>query len=999
MNTVHIISHTHWDREWYRTYQQFRLRLVHLIDNLLAILKNDPDFLHFMLDGQTIILEDYLEIRPDRASELRQYILDGQLLIGPWYILPDEFLVSPEATVRNLLEGDRQCKQWGAKMNVGYTPDAFGHIGQLPQILRGFEIDSACLWRGLDDQPCELWWQSADGSRVLLANLRNSYSNGASLPAEEPQLFFHELQKVCDDLKPYTFTAHYLVMLGTDHMEPPAATSQAIRYANQIMPSSKVVHSTLPAYIEAIKQEIPKAHIPVVIGELRSSKRAHLLPGVLSTRMWIKQRNHACETLLERWAEPFSAWAGLVWGDAFEPHPPYQASSRLADPTAALHYAWKLLMKNHPHDSICGCSIDPVHEEMRTRFDQVEQIGEEIVQQSLDALSAAVATEHIPAAVGAAQLAVVVFNAAPNRQSGVVDTALVLPQDVTSFELVDAEGKAAPYLIANRASAALFDITMPAEDFKNAIRMIKDGKVMNLVIREMNVMRQGNHAEITLVMANYGEANTEAWQLGAEAVQRLLSDSTVAYYHVLARSADELRLVFLARDIPAQGYATFWLRKAPPVSQLPVQPHPLFKLLLPIAARLSQSALIQRLIQPRNKPRSQPPYIIENEFFQLEASARDGTLTLWDKRTGRRYPGLNRFVDGGDCGDEYNYSPPEHDWIISSTRLVHVQIEKNALEQRMILDMELEIPAELADHRRSRSRQLTKNHIRSSIRLIPGVERIEIQTEIENMAKDHRLRVHFPTPFQADKAYYDGHFEIVQRPTSLPAWDETWVEQPRPEVPQRAFTAVRQGDRGMMIANRGLPEVEVIQTSHSGAEIALTLLRCVGWLSRDDFQTRRGHAGPFIATPGAQMQGKFTFDYAIIPFSGGEAGFVEACHQAYSFQTPLRAHAETLHPGQLPATTSLIEVSSPEFIISAIKISEQKSADQTARWIVRGYNPTDEAIEVKLRPWRRAIRADLVNLAEAPLVELSIQEDDSVIVHVAPNEIKTVQWTFSKTVK
>src|SRR3970282_515037 len=149
MRPLHLVSHTHWDREWYLTFQQFRLKLVHLIDNLLALLDADPDFRHFMLDGQTIVLDDYLLMRPERAVAIRAHVQNGRLLIGPWHILPDEFLVSPEATIRNLLQGERTARQFGPKMMVGYTPDPFGHIGQLTQILRGFGIEMAVLQRGL----------------------------------------------------------------------------------------------------------------------------------------------------------------------------------------------------------------------------------------------------------------------------------------------------------------------------------------------------------------------------------------------------------------------------------------------------------------------------------------------------------------------------------------------------------------------------------------------------------------------------------------------------------------------------------------------------------------------------------------------------------------------------------------------------------------------------------------------------------------------------------
>ncbi|MCJ7723808.1 MAG: hypothetical protein MUP03_06715, partial [Anaerolineales bacterium] len=113
MRTLHLISHTHWDREWYLTFQQFRLKLVHLIDGLLEILESDREYRHFMLDGQTIVLDDYLVMRPEREAALRGHIRTGRILVGPWHILPDEFLVSPEATIRNLLEGERTARRYG----------------------------------------------------------------------------------------------------------------------------------------------------------------------------------------------------------------------------------------------------------------------------------------------------------------------------------------------------------------------------------------------------------------------------------------------------------------------------------------------------------------------------------------------------------------------------------------------------------------------------------------------------------------------------------------------------------------------------------------------------------------------------------------------------------------------------------------------------------------------------------------------------------------------
>ena len=171
MLDIHVVSHTHWDREWYLTYEQFRMRLVTLIDRLLDLLETEPAYKHFHLDGQTIVLEDYLEIRPEQEPRLRRAIESGRILIGPWYVMPDEFLVSGESLIRNLTRGHQISRQFGGPMPVGYLPDLFGHVAQMPQIWRQFGLDNTILWRGFGGKNAEYWWQAPDGSRVLMMHL------------------------------------------------------------------------------------------------------------------------------------------------------------------------------------------------------------------------------------------------------------------------------------------------------------------------------------------------------------------------------------------------------------------------------------------------------------------------------------------------------------------------------------------------------------------------------------------------------------------------------------------------------------------------------------------------------------------------------------------------------------------------------------------------------------------------------------------------------------
>ena len=978
MRTIHVVSHTHWDREWYQPFQQFRLRLVQLVDGLLDLLATDPDFKYFMLDGQTIVLEDYLAMRPEQEATLREHVRQGRILIGPWHILPDMFLVGPEAHIRNLLQGERTARRFGPRMPVGYIPDPFGHPGQVPQILRGFGIEAACLWRGIDEQqPVEFWWQSPDGSRVFMANLRESYSNGAGLQTGNLPVFAETLARLSATLAAHSAGTDDLIMLGTDHMQPPPNTSAAITYAGKTLKEAQVLHSTLPGYIAAVRSSLEGKALPVVSGELRDCKRMHLLPGVLSTRMWIKQRNQASETLLTKWAEPFSLWQELSSGA------PRDGGS-LTHKSDILRQAWHLLMENHPHDSICGCSVDQVHEEMKPRFDQVDQIGEEITRQSLAGIAEAITSDRGPAALKT----LVVFNPSGFARSEPVAAEFSLPPEVSPFEIVDERGSLIPYETSAQGARELFNMVFDRHSVREAFQAVHEGMIANLGVRAFMARRAGARVHVDISVAR-GTPDRSVWERGLQEFNTLLADPGVTEYAIRAVLGDAVQAVFRAPAVPGLGWRTFYVR-AGKNTAAPAMLNPLARALLPIASRLIAGTSLGRslLVRVQRDPANRSPCRIENELIIVRAEA-DGTLTITDRQTGAVYRKMNHFVDGGDCGDEYNYSPPECDTPQPVTRLVNVSVQRGPVLQTLPLQLELRLPPRLNRNRKSRvSRRefFVRMPVTCRVSLAAGLPRVDVHTTLENQAQDHRLRVHFPVPFHVDSAEHDGHFEIVRRPTGVPAFDRiTWIEDPRPEVPQRAFTDVSDGRVGLMLAARGLPEVEVLRSA-AGSEIALTLLRCVGWLSRDDFQTRRGHAGPEESTPGAQMIGKWSFDYAIIPHAAGRP------HElAYAFETPLRAVTTGVHAGSLPERGSFVAVDargSADFVVSAAKRAEDGRG-----WILRGYNAGSQALDVKLTPWRPFACAARVNLAEQEQQPLPVEkETGAVSLLVGAHEIVTVQF-------
>jgi alpha-mannosidase len=963
MQTLHIVSHTHWDREWYKTFQQFRLQLVHLVDNLLVILENDPEYLHFMLDGQTIVLEDYLQMRMANLPLLQKYIQENRILIGPWYILPDEYLVSPEATIRNLNIGKQICALFGQRMMIGYIPDPFGHIGQLPQIFKGFHMDTACLWRGVPkDTPTLVRWQAPDGSSVLLAHLYDGYGNVAEWPAEDPEKSLEKLDNETDKLEALNPTDHFLMMRGTDHLEPRPELPEHIRYYNQHETSDRrALHSTLPAYLAAVSKEVEEKSIDLqsLSGELRDPQKAHMLPGVYSARMWIKQRNHYSETLLERWVEPFSTWAELLkrGDDAFLPLKQHEKTTRLNDPGPIIHQTWKLLISNHPHDSICGCSIDETHNDMISRFDQVDQVGESLTSQSLMAIQSEIDTQG-PDLEGKLA-AVTVFNASPYPKTELVSVDIDVVSDDFHFSVVDAAGNELPcewefeereFCESNtyRISALAGWLSGAESSGHNNQRLIR-----------ASFGQDPDMPCINAEFSNFLEPDTQNLESALAEIRSMTAisdpDSKV---RVKIFNVPTVRLSFVAKDLPAMGYQTWWVRNQGVKELLPVD--------------WEDNEELQESIS--------------NEFFTLILTGEDGSFSLHDKNNNVLYENLNTFVDRGDRGDEYNYTPPENDSFYTP-KIVSVETTKNSLSEMMLLRMNLEIPIGLSNRRDQRSNDFVTCALDVALSLTRGLPQVNVQVVFDNNALDHRLEVRFPSGLVVDTARFDGHFQIVERPIDLPEADSTWRELPRPEVPQRAFTDVSIESHGLTIANRGLPEVAVLRDEQGKAEIALTLLRCVGWLSRDDLWNRQGQAGPPLPTMGAQEQATYLFNYAIIPHG---ADFGSAVVLAQSYQVDLDTIVGPLKRGRIAPSNQMVTVTPSEFMITTLK-----EAENEAGWILRGVNLSDETVDVKITANLPYKSVTLVNLDESRLADLELRENDDVELAVGAHKIVTFFFRIS----
>ncbi|XIK85099.1 alpha-mannosidase [Enterococcus faecium] len=393
---VYIISHSHWDREWYMAYEQHHMRLIELIDDLLELFEVDPSFNSFHLDGQTIILDDYLQVRPEKRQAIQQAINEGKLRIGPFYILQDDFLISSESNVRNMLIGMEESRKWGTPVMLGYFPDTFGNMGQTPQLMKQAGISAAAFGRGVkpigfdnqvleaenySSQYSEMWWKGPDQTAIFGLLFANWYSNGNEIPVEKEAALAFWKQKLAD-AEQYASTNHLLMMNGVDHQPVQKDISKAIHLANELFPDYEFIHSNFTDYLEAVQKDVPK-DLGSVEGELTSQETDgwYTLANTASARVYLKQWNTKVQRQLENITEPLATMAYEVSGNY---------------PHDQLDYAWKTLMQNHPHDSICGCSVDSVHREMIPRFEKADEVGKYLAQDSLEQLTAAIDTTGFP---------------------------------------------------------------------------------------------------------------------------------------------------------------------------------------------------------------------------------------------------------------------------------------------------------------------------------------------------------------------------------------------------------------------------------------------------------------------------------------------------------------------------------------------------------------------------------------------------------------------------
>jgi len=890
---IKVVSNTHWDREFRRSFEKTRRRLLTMLDITLDILEHDPKFHSFTMDGHCIMLQDYLELRPEKRALVEQLLKDNRLIAGPWFTLPEEFSIGSEPLLRNFIWGRKTVQQLGGRVpSVAYTPSSWGQTGQLPQILADFGCDKVMFYRGMShhETDAEWVWQAPDGTRMLASRfaiyarynwymqVHRPVTSGRTLEKdyvwgefdEVPFRFADALagEDLAFDLKvpaqlynkgrlkeaiekmvaregPHFTTPIFLAMDGYDISVAYPLESKIIEDAKQLLGEKyRIEHTNLEGFWTAAQKHLQMDKLPMLTGERRSYLKqgmwTYLFPATISARTYLKQKDFAATVLLTAYAEPLATLATAL-GEEY--------------PRMYLDRGWRLLLSNHTHDANGGCAPDAACQDMEYRYRVASDIGEIVLEDSLSYIARNLSAKGQSAEV----MQLVVFNSLPFERDAVVHVDLEIPAHL---------------------KAKFVALEHPADK---------------------TVARQPISAEKS------GSFVESPWE-----VSRILDSTRV---HLYARF----------NKLPALGYRSYIIKADP------------------------------------NEPRGPEtlvtgPNSMANEHLAVSVNA-NGTINITCKKTGKVYCNLNYLSDQGEVGNAWKHVTPTFDrkYNSLSTRAnVAVTID-GPVVAAIAVDYLLPVPIDFADGK-SRNTIMVDLPVQIEYRLEKGSPLVKVTLTVDNKARDHWLRVNFPTGLKTDVTSADSHFDVVNRPIAIP--DSTgWVEKAGGTHPLRTFVSMSDGINGLSLLPKGIYEYEAYDdAAHT---LALTLIRAcrIKLAVSEEKQTE-------LSDPGVQCPGVRQFEYAIAIHPGKWSG-ADIPHTAADYAAPVRAAMTGRGQGELPLELSLLTLDNPNLPITAVKQAEDGKA-----LIVRLFNALPEEQTGTLRFNKKLASAVLCKADESAVEDL-----------------------------
>ncbi len=927
----HIVPHTHWDREWRYPIWQSRVLLVQFMKELLSILDENPDYKSFVLDGQSVIIEDYLEVRPGDRYKIEKYIKAGRISIGPWYTLPDLYPVDGECLIRNLLKGIRYSNSLGGHMKVGYNSFGWGQTAQFPQIYKGFGIDIIIAAKNVskDRAPeSEFLWESPDGTSVLTTRLgqyargnffMNSYipimygmyylteaykfdweKAGAVYHQADGHSFFQDhfkleatdyihkdiikdsVQKAWEGTEETTVKSHRLLMNGSDFSTPQPRLTEIIRLANEVFEDREFVNSTLEEYTDKLKDLVEPSKLKVVKGELRDGPASSCSSNALATRSHIKRLNKKVQISLLHYTERLSVMGGMIGIE-------YQKEF--------IDIAVKYMLLSHAHDSINGVTQDKTVNDTVYRLNQALEISEAVNSKVCCELIKRIDTSSFESK----DILIVLLNPSSSVRREIVKVYIDIPQEynVWDFEILDGDN----------------------------LRMEKQ-----LVSRKEEVVP-------------VHELNSRPWP----------------FY------ADRFCFYMDTGEMPCCGYKVF-----------KVVPGHYFnrKTVFWAEMRTSNGDCISKALDT-----------MENEYLKVKVES-NGTVSMVDKASGRLYRSLNYFEDTGDCGDYWVYYPPYHNRVYSSKGCpVRMWQEDNgALSATIGVEIKMRVPAFAlrsenaikGESRRSdEERELT---FTCRYTLKKGSKRVDVSLKVDNTAEDHRLRLMFDTGIKAEFSDAAGHFTVDRRPVCPPK-DKNGTFYPEMQtLPMQSFVDLSDGRHGFAVLNNCFSEFEAMNNDEG--TLSITLFRSVRNIICSEFRS----AGAFPHENGGQSLGIQEYAYSLYPHEG-DWSQAEAYVEAERLNLPPKIVQTSRNKGIMPLEHSFLSIKPSNLILSALKRSEDRNS-----YILRVFNPTGDKVHGNISIFAGIKEAYITDLNEDRLESLAVEQEHSITIEVGGNKIVTLEF-------
>lgn len=893
MKTVHVVPHSHWDREWYFTTSRSKIYLMHDLKRVIELLEGKKGYDSFILDGQASLLDDYLKWRPQDKDRIKKLVKQGQLIIGPWYTQTDQLVISGESIVRNMQYGMRICREFGAYMAVGYVPDSFGQAASMPQIYQAFGIEDTLFWRGVSDddvQHTEFNWRGEDGSIIQVYQIPSGYYIGGAIPENEAELAVFLTNEPFKTTWGRSSTNQVYFPNGFDQAPPRENLPELIEQMNKLYSNEFELHvSTIEKYIAAVKNEQPE--LEEITGELINGKLMRIHKTIFSSRSDLKQLNTQVQNYLVNVMEPILTLS-LSLGFEY--------------PVETVREIWKLMFENAAHDSIGSCVSDTTNEDVYMRYKQARDIATNLVELTMREIATRINHPE------AKEIALTLFNPFDKKRSGIIEADVYLPQ--IDFRLLNENGEEISY------------------------------SIIELIDQTDYVLNQGN---ILNPSKDYFKP-TNVYKA------KLAIDSTT---------------------IPSVGYT---------------------QVTMDLAGN-SHKKITQKEIST-----------IENEFYNITIN-KNGSLDIFEKKSGTLYKNQAIIEENGDNGDSFNYSPPENDLIIHSTEFQpDSTITESDLVKRVVLHFDMLVPKNLTE--RAQKKRTTSLPVTLEVRMAKNSPVLDFSLHVENQEVDsHRVCVLFDTGIASNVSTADHQFGVIQRPVvfekEMSLWEQNqaaWNEKPIAIETCQSFVSLFDDQKGVSVMPKGVREYEIIGENFD--TIRLTIFRTYGFMGKEDLMYRPGRASgeTVIQTPDAQCHKAMTFDFSTFYYaeSFDQAKVAEVAKQTV---TPVQVYqtAEFLNSRLiftladvakiLPTSYSLLTTEG-QLILSVIKKAEERPGI-----ILRFYNGNLQLNQSETIQFNQPVSlVEKVNLKEERIEELPLTHNSVVIDELSHAKFVTLYVEFNQ---